>query len=405
MAGGPSPKDIARLVGCGGKQRCVVTANLKAGEDADGVALRVVQVSRGEKKSVDDEEVRGECSPDERWLVRATTPPEARLLLRLCNDGYGAAGVGEDVLAVKPNKLTHEQYGGSAWRWGSLREFQLSPPRLLTVTSTSFHSSSPQLVDESRCNWDTFIGERNRALSLCQDDGTPDLREEAEPKVIKSAMVPKLALPPEFVSGGWKETSLGACAARARYFTFGGKGTDEDASLKVVAASDTELYLEVTDDAYVANEQKWLFGDHLELWLSDEARGITEDCVGRRGLEAVQWAIDLPSGTVRAGQGGRVGSPKAEVSVKGTLARVKLTLPLGVWKALTVVYSDSDDGKKQKRMVATSQFAFPQAATLGFLADVYPQQATCVVENGALTPKSNWNPPARGPLFPSSADK
>jgi hypothetical protein len=404
ISAGPSAKEVGRLVGCsGGTQRCVVSSEKKAGEDADHVALKVVQVSRGEKKNPEDEEVRGECSPDERWLVRGTTPPEARLLLKLCNDGYGAAGVGEDVIKVAPNRLSHEQSGGSAWRWISSREFQLSPPKLLSVTSTSFHATTSQLTDETRWSWETFSGERTRAISLCQDDGTPDQREEAEPKTVKSAMVPKLKLPTEFVDGGWKDTALGGCAARASYFTYGGKGTDEDASLKVVAASDTELYLEVTDDVFTANETKWIAGDHLELWLSEEDRSSSEDCVGRHGPEAFQWAIDLPSGAMRAGQGARVGLPKVELAQKGTLVRVKLTLPLGVWKAITVVYSDSDDGKKQKRLIATSQFAFPQAATLGRLSTINEKFATCVVENGTLTPKSTWVAPASGPLFPSSA--
>lgn len=403
VAGAPS-KVLLKAVGCTGKQRCVVTGEKKAGADADGVPLRVVQVSRGERRNPEDEEVRGECSPDERWLVKGPGATDVRLLLSLCNDGYGAAGVGEDSIVVKTNRLIHEQSGGSAWRWVSVRELQLSPPKLVSSTSTSFHASTPQLVDETRWSWDTFSGERSRAISLCTDEGTPDLREEAEPKTIKQVLVPKLALPAAFTSGGWKETSLGACAAKAPYFTYGGKGSDDDATLKVVAVSDRELFLEITDDVFTTNEKKWIAGDHLELWLSEESRNITEDCAGRRGPEAVQWAIDVPSGAVRSGQGNRIGRPTAELEVKGSLVRVRLRLPEGVWQAITVVYSDSDDGVKQERLLATSQFAFPQAATLGVLHPIDPKQATCVVENGALTPKLLWAPPATGPLFPSSSE-
>jgi len=107
---------------------------------------------------------------------------------------------------------------------------------------------------------------------------------------------------------------------------------------------------------------------------------------------------------VRSGQGNRIGRPTAELEVKGSLVRVRLRLPEGVWQAITVVYSDSDDGVKQERLLATSQFAFPQAATLGVLHPIDPKQATCVVENGALTPKLLWAPPATGPLFPSSSE-
>jgi len=84
----------------------------------------MVQLARGE-----GEPAPGECVAEEHWLVRATRPAEVRLVLALCNDGYGASGA------------------GSAWRWSSVREFQLSPPRPLSQASSSFHTMNRAVAD------------------------------------------------------------------------------------------------------------------------------------------------------------------------------------------------------------------------------------------------------------------
>ena len=260
LAGGLS-KDLAKAAGCGPKRPCVVKEERKAGPGADGVAQRVVQLARGEGERPPG----GECIPEEHWLVRATTPAEVRLVLALCNDGYGASGVGEDTVTVKGNRLTHDQYGGSAWRWSSSREFQLWPPRPLGEASSSFHTMSPQLTEDVRWSWETFSGERVRHLSPCTVEGHPDPREESPVKALSSTLIPQVTLPEPFLKEGWKTTSLGACAATASFVIYGAKGTPEDSSLRVVASSPTELLVEVTDDTFTTNEKKWIAGDHLEL--------------------------------------------------------------------------------------------------------------------------------------------
>jgi hypothetical protein len=390
------PKELATKFGCSDAQPCEVVSETKAGTDASGVKLRVLQVTRGQ---------RDECTVEEYWVVRVSKPLEAKLLLSLCNDGYGAAGVGEDTVTVKPNRLTHEQFGGSAWRWVTRREFQLSPPQLLTTTSTSFHTSAPAQADETTWSWADFRGERVRQLAPCMDDGQPDLREETTPRPVRSALIPRVSLPADYVEGGWKTASLGTCSATASWAIFGGKGTAEDAALKVVAHDkDNLLFLEITDDAWTANERKWIAGDHLEVWLASDVPSTLQDCAGKRGAEAAQWAIDVPSGTTRPGHGGRLGLPRAELVTDGKVVRMKLALAQGDWPALTLVYSDSDDGQKQERLIATSQFAFPQAATLGQLHPLAARAATCEVKEGALTGVVKTKAPAKGALFPSSGD-
>lgn len=72
--------------------------------------------------------------------------------------------------------------------------------------------------------------------------------------------------------------------------------------------------------------------------------------------------------------------------------RFKITLPKtftspndDAWK-ITVAYSDSDDGKRQKRIIATSQLKLGSLATLGGIHDVQPQIGVCRREAGELRP-------------------
>ena len=66
---------------------------------------------------------------------------------------------------------------------------------------------------------------------------------------------------------------------------------------------------------------------------------------------------------------------------------MKITIPNALRnnsKAITVVYSDSDDGKKQKRMIASSKLSYGKLASLGGAQVVDPKLALCRVKNNIL---------------------
>ena len=52
-----------------------------------------------------------------------------------------------------------------------------------------------------------------------------------------------------------------------------------------------------------------------------------------------------------------------------------------------MAYSDSDDGVRQKRLIATSSLAYGRWWTLGQAREIDAKEATCVVERGALEPR------------------
>lgn len=382
------PADLAKAAGCG--DECSLTADTKAGTDANGVPLRVLHLSRGPHEN----EAGVECEREEYWVAVGTKGRKWKQLLSLCNDGYGSAGVGEDDVKVKPNRLIHEQFGGASSRASTVREFQLEPPALVTTTTAIFQASAPQFVDEAKWSWDTFSGERSRFFSKCTEDGQPDLREELKPKPLKSTLIPKIAVTKQWVEQGWKESSLGQCGGRAPYLLQGAPGGDADSALKVLAISDTDFVFEISDDAVTP-------GDVLQVWLGEQAPNPWDGCVGKSPFVPAEWLVQLSTGQGSRGANARFGAPVSEVVPFTGGVRLKLKLPEGVYPAMTFAFADSDDGKTVERTLATSQLQQTQLASLGVLHAIERRVAICEVADGVLTPR---RPPLpkKGPLFPGN---
>jgi hypothetical protein len=173
-------------------------------------------------------------------------------------------------------------------------------------------------------------------------------------------------------------TPLGACAvtddaATAAAVVHGTPGEPGDARLSAVLVSDRELWVEVSDDAIRSGAPTWLFDDHVELWAAQP------------GGRAAQWAVGL-DGTVIDATGTAPMLPTAKAQRTPGGARLQIALPAPA-TALTVVYSDSDDGRTQERLVATSRFTRGDPAT--FSPVRHAEGATeCVIgADGRLEPR------------------
>jgi hypothetical protein len=209
-----------------------------------------------------------------------------------------------------------------------------------------------------------------------------------------------VTLPEGFRTGGWRANSLGACAAtadgaQAGFVVHGPPGSAKDARLRVVASPEKELFIEIEDDVLVGPGaavagKSWVTDDHLEIWAAEDS-GIGE--CRYDGAPTEQWALRLTDGKAFAGHGKPTWEVTSEIERRDHVVRVKLA-PIA-FRYLTVVYSDSDDGKKQERLIGTSAVAFGKAATLGELFTVPEARASCVLDGkGALRPKVM---PAEGP--------
>lgn len=388
-AAGPDPL-------CAKREPCTVVETLDAGKDAQGRPLQVKHLELGWADVETSDEflgrkfgpggrkeegsrAEGQCEAAEWWLVRPSQP--AQLLLSVCNNGYGAAGVGEDSVTVADNRFTHEQSGGSRQRWSVTRTLQLSPLWLVIEG----HRSSDAMAEEGKEDgdyWDfeTMRGEVVRAAPECEP-GEPSLGERTLP------YLPQVQMDKAYLQGGWKQAGLGTCGFESGNFLLGNQDDPKDASLKALLVAADTLLVEVRDDKWTGPSAKWLNDDHVEVWLAPLPPQELTGC-GKPTDEQKpsQWGIRIADGKVFPA----FGAPKKTIQVERAELpgkqgyRLKLKLPTP-FRGISVVYSDSDSGKKQELMLATSLVKFGRPETLNPVRVVSPSEATCAVKNGELS--------------------
>lgn len=367
---------------CGKRPKCSVK-----GTKAAIKGHQVVELALGKR----DPEEGNECEQREWWLRR---PDKSVVkLLEACNDGYGAAGVGEEEVNVSGNRFTHTRSGGSNWRWTQKVVAQLSPLSLISQESDSSHTLSREGT-KVRFDYVTFQGQVVREVTDCKvPEG--EVTEATGTTSVEARLVPQVELPPDFVSEGWKRTGLGRCSAEAGFVLMGKAQGATDAQLRAVLAQDDWLFVEVVDDTWTGPGEKWLVDDHVELWLFPEVPESADPC-GRSGKDEglVQWAIRIADGKVFPAYGDPKPPLSAEVVREPGRARLKVKLPPDL-RSVTAVYSDSDAGKKQELLVATSALKFGRAATLSPVRSLSPTEASCQVKGPELAPlPAELKPPA-----------
>ncbi len=182
LADPPSPEALAAI--CAGRAPCRPTSHQYAGTDVRGHDLQVVEILLDDAPDDEAHEPTygGPCHSFEWHVVRYDTDGETvlghRLLLEVCNDGYGASGVGEDHIEVRENRFLHDRMGGSSWRWSDGALEQLWPPRTLETWRGSWRSPMGH-GSNSRWSWETLSGWRTDELLRCGDTESPDMLDVA----------------------------------------------------------------------------------------------------------------------------------------------------------------------------------------------------------------------------------
>ena len=306
---------------------------------------------------------------------------------------------GETTGADAEKKLFSHTVVSDRHRHESTVTLGLDPLRLAeveTMETSDYVSEFP--FDKETWDWDKFSGTASWGAVDCHpppppdggvDSGGDDDRNEVPSYAVASVLIPLLELPADFVASGWRTTALGTCAASidgdASGYTIhrsGDKGGD--ARLKAVVSGD-HLFVEVSDDRFVGPGKSWIKDDHLELWRGDFTSGRGRQC-GSNEERMVQWGIRVADGAVFPAHGTPEPLTGVERVIAGRTARFKIPLP-GPYERMTIVYSDSDDGRRQDRLIATSELKFGDPATLGTTHAVKAEDATCIVKKGALQPK------------------
>lgn len=385
---GPGVAEIdlrARL--CGTRAPCGLRRTRAAGVDAGGQALAVVSVELGagqgegagegleEEAWVDSFSAapQGKCASIEYWLVVGDprAPTATTLLLHVCNEGNGAAGLGEDTVTIGVNSLEYTSSGGSNWRWDATRRIELAPLRVREVSSSGSWVMGPNRQQHS-WSFDRFAGASSWYSPPCDpESGEPIAVEEAAQIESVYSPIPAVAIDAAFTTG-WQALGLGRCA-----LTLTAAERPADATLRVVAAGAT-LYVELEDDE-VTN------GDRLELWLADAGASYMDHCLGAGSAGLRQWSIGARDGRVTAGHG-RPEPAALAVERSGTgPVRMRLT-PRGGFAALSVVYVDRDAGERTPLRLASSALVPGRAETLGRLEAIDAAAASCAVTAGRLEP-------------------
>lgn len=363
---------------CGQRTSCKVEKTYEAGRSPAGSELAVVQVRLGlaDKPKDQDEgciDGNGRDGGVEYWLLDRTMAPKR--VLKLCNDGYGMAGVGEDEVEVGPNRLVHHQYGGSAWRWSMDVTYSLVPFRAQSERACSYHNVSEQSGTLTDIDYRTRL-----VRSLAKDSTQRDLgvgcpswpkppqrfaaRIDAETvgayPVVAPGLADKATIPPG--------TALGNCVpamttAGDNGFVVWGKpaAPDQTAEISTIGVGSNTLIVQVFDPvtAGAPSGGSWIHLPHLEIWVGQNGEEI--DTMLPLG-QMTQTGVTL-DGAVHRG----VGKPSPLPRVERWPARDDRGRPVSVLRlvwpdeyalinGVTVVYSQSEAGK-QARLVSSAGFA------------------------------------------------
>jgi hypothetical protein len=378
---------------CGARKTCKTTV-ADAGEGPGHVKLAIVDAhfdvadkpqDAPEEGCIGDPEAEDAPEHDggrEIWLLAGNDAPKR--ILALCNDGYGSAGMGEDMIEVHPNMLTWDQSGGSAWRWITTRKIRLAPLAVVKEFDCSYNNTAPgtgQVTDIDRLTLKArSVGSVN-GYKFSEDDEVgcpdwpngPDATMPTGPEIAGGYAIPMPSAGPDDNGLGYPDgIALGDCALELSTdglhgYMVHGKPIDAGAAIvRVVKESEASLLIQVFDPSAAAElkagkAKSWVGQPHIELWVSE--MGNPEDNDGPNGetYNYRQFAIGL-DGMTYPGANAFSPLPKVTHWVATDEAGHDVTVYRVKWEGdegrpsfgVGVVYSQAQDGK-QARLVSNAQ--------------------------------------------------
>lgn len=400
----PAPAGTTRWVSktdpCHQRAGCEIEARHEAGTSAAGHRMLVVEVSLGMRDDEGDEPSGARnCEEREVWLVHVDSPlaggaPPPLPLLTMCNDGYGASGVGEDELQIAPNELVHTRMGGSAWRWSTTTTAQLDPPRVVAESRRSWWALSQNHDSWSHFDFRSFQGSDRHEIPACDADGElPDLGD-TEIDAFSSQPIPATALPSLLVGGAVDaaaEIDVSPCAAAGIAWE-----DPKDATYALVLdATSGTLLAQIGDDAFDP-------ADRLLVWATSEPQRGGMHCWQSHRITPLEVSLD---GKVVAGSGAYPGVT-VEVGRGADTSRRLVRVRLGkVPQAISVAYRDADPGEGVGGMATSDVEARRgERVHLGAVRHVQPERATCGLVDHALGPRLTATHPGPNAGDPPGAD-
>jgi hypothetical protein len=419
-AAGARSADMAQLKPaiCGARASCAIAKLTPAGKSEAGAALAVAEVHFGVADAPDPQFPCHDADGNndggqEYWLVEGALAP--RLLLKLCNDGYGAAGVGMDEITIADNRFTHFQAGGSNDRWEATDAIRLAPQTLLRVDSCEYRGTDPDLVDFTTADLGSMeinslaIGDAAKAGTA--DEGGCDVLKKdialpPKPGFVGGLNVPMPNLgqdptnPVVFPEG----TVLGGCAGRLNAsaaspaLVYGKADPGREAELRFLALGPQSLVVQIWDSRPdKAKPASWIGADHLELWtLTEPGDSYLPD-----PAKAAQLGIGL-DGTTYGGTG-KAPVPKIQRwTAKDDQGRPVTVMKLdwseefALASGVIIAYSQGEGGR-QARLWATGPIRKNKP---GYLPALFALPVACGAVDGQWAVTKNpgkLNAPADAP--------
>lgn len=372
---------------------CVTGERWDAGKTRDGQPLEVVETTWPAKNGYD-----AECQAQALWLHRGEGD-DWRRVVRTCNDGYGAAGVGEDFFEAGAATLTHKRSGGSNWRWSSETTIGLDPLRIVSVLSDSYLSVASgchrTLTDPAlaiRLGWLHPVPEQEGDegdIANCDFDAArPHYR--AIPQLTSAFLEEGRQSLSRAQFADWRrqQVGLGNCALEfstrdGSGFVIHGKPDDSaPATIRVLSVDELHWLVGVqVSGRKPGSSPNWIKDDRLELWIGKFLFTWAQDIEAPR-----QYGVRLADGRAFAGHNADAAKlPQVERWEKDGWIWLAIDFSpvqpdYGVHSA-TVVYGQGD-GKSQGLMLASSRLKFGQPHTLGDFWSDYSHD--CAVVDGQM---------------------
>ena len=242
-------------------------------------------------------------------------PPQ--LLSTACNDGYGAAGVGMDVITVGDNAFTRPSSGAAR---GAGRSPTSSRSRRCASRSRCGRGAWANGVNTSTETWDwtRFEGKSTWYSPPCDANLARRPRTHSRRRSLYAhVLVPRVTLEEGFRAQGFREASLGACAVdldgtgmRGFLTLPGRRATARARRCARCSRATTSLFVEVRDAHPSGASSRWVADDHLEIWLARAARRSRPITAWRSARLSKQWGCASPS-RARSSRGTASSSPTA----------------------------------------------------------------------------------------------
>ncbi|HXR40559.1 MAG TPA: hypothetical protein VN776_15765 [Terracidiphilus sp.] len=344
-----------------------------AGTDAEGNPLTVIERHFPER---DADEKR--CVPKVQYGLdqsrggRAAAPEPVVTLCQTDIPIETSVKIGQNWIQVN--------LGGSAQNGFYLhRTYQLSPWRATKMDACQFLGSENSTYEE----WD-FRLMKGQAWTASVE--TRHAICDSGPEVNSYLLVPMIAYDARRLEAS--HASLGSCAMKLDasgkngFITWGKPDPQDPVEVKLLWIGPRTLVAQVADSQRSTRPaSSWVNADHFEIWMGERNGGLLW-----------QFGIPVDAGAVRVGYGEPAKLPVVHRWAAGQATVLLIELP--PWPSpygngVTLVYSQSLEGRAQKRLIATSHVKRSDNTTLGVRdSEVDKNSAaeyvTCGTVNGAL---------------------